>query len=111
MRAVYAIALAVGFVGMLVWVARAAIADTVEGWERVDPERRFGPTVRYALAALLGFGLAGLSAAYAGWATGVAFLAAVVGAAFVVFVAFRYGPDDAATDAGTNGTGGEGRSH
>ncbi len=62
MTPVYAIVLIVGVIGLLVWVAMTAVGETVEGWRGVDPEARFGVRGRFALAAALGFGLAGMSA-------------------------------------------------
>ena len=93
MTTVYAIVLVAGIVGLLAWVAMTAIADTVEGWTRVDPETRFGARGRFGLAAALGFGLAGMSATFAGWSAALAFAAAVAGAAVSTVIAYRYGPD------------------
>jgi len=97
--ALYAIVLGFGFVSMLVWVARAAIADTVDGWEAVDPEVRFGARGRYVVAGALGFGLAGMSATFAGWPALGAVAAALGGCGFLILVATRYAP---AADDGAN---------
>ena len=93
MTVVYAVVLAVGFVALLIWIAQTAIADTVSGWDRIDPEVRFGSRGRYAVGAAIGFGLAGMSATFAGWPVVAAIGAAVGGAAFLVAVASRYGPE------------------
>jgi hypothetical protein len=98
MTAVYAIVLVLGFVGLLVWIARSAVADTVEGWERVDPEVRFGVRGRLTVAGTFGFGLAGMSATFAGWPVAGALAAAIGGVAFAVGIAVRYGPDEAASE-------------
>lgn len=92
MTPVYAIVLIVGVIGLLVWVAMTAVGETVEGWRGVDPEARFGVRGRFALAAALGFGLAGMSATFAGWPGLWVFAAALGGAALTVVVAARYGP-------------------
>lgn len=80
MRAVYGIALAVGAVGLLVWLAGVALSSNVAGWDRYDPDRRLGTGGRRVVAAVFGFGMAGLSASYAGWPTALAALAAATGA-------------------------------
>lgn len=80
MRAVFGIALGLGILSLLGWIAAVAVSSTVEGWESVDPDARFGMTGRRAVAALFGFGMAGLSAAYAGWAIALATAAAILGA-------------------------------
>jgi hypothetical protein len=93
--AVYAIVLVAGIIALLIWVARTAIADTVEGWEKVDPEARFGRRGRTVVAAAMGFGLAGMSATFAGWAAPLAFVGALLGAGFLVAVAVMFGPEGA----------------
>ena len=80
MRAVFGLALGLGIIMLLAWIVAAAVAATVDGWDNVDPDVRFGLAGRRIVAAVFGFGMAGLSAAYAGWATPVAALAAVAGA-------------------------------
>ena len=80
MRAVFAFALGFGFVALLGWIAATAVAESVDGWEKVDPDARFGLTGRRVVAGVLGFGMAGLSAAYAGQPMALATLAAVAGA-------------------------------
>jgi hypothetical protein len=92
MTPVYAVVLIAGFAGLLVWVAMTAIGATVDGWSRVDPETRFGPRGRFGIAGALGFGLAGMSAAFAGWTGLWSFVAAIGGGVIVVVVAARYGP-------------------
>jgi hypothetical protein len=91
----YAVVLGAAVVALLLWVAAVAISGMVEGWDRVDPERRFGPAGRSALAGALGFGLAGMSATFAGWPGLAALAGAVGGAGMLVLVARRYGPGQA----------------
>lgn len=80
MRALFGVALAIGMLGLLGWIAAVGVAGSVDGWEGVDPDARFGMTGRRVVAAVLGFGMAGLSAAYAGWPMALATGAALVGA-------------------------------
>ncbi len=89
MRALFGVALATGFLGLLGWIAATAVADSVDGWESADPEERFGLTGRRVVAGVFGFGMAGLSAAYAGWPIAVATVAALAGAAVAVLIASR----------------------
>jgi hypothetical protein len=96
MNVIYAISLVVSLVLLVAWVAAVAIAGMVDGAENFDPESRFGARGRLTLAAGLGFGLAGLSASYAGWPGVAALVAALGGAAIVGGVAVRYGPDPTA---------------
>ncbi len=79
MTAVYAVALVTGFVLILLWVAAVAVAESVPGWEGVDPERKVGRRGRLAIAGLIGFGLGGMSATFAGWPVSAAVLGGVGG--------------------------------
>jgi hypothetical protein len=90
---IYAVATVVGLVALLVWIGLTVFAATVTGSERRDPEQRFGPTGRLAVAAVFGFGLAGMSASYAGWAWFAALAAALVGAVGASLVARYLGPE------------------
>ena len=83
MTAVYAVALVAGFILILLWVAAVAVAESVPGWEGVDPERKVGRRGRLAIAGLIGFGLGGMSATFAGWPVAVA-VSGGLGGAFVV---------------------------
>jgi len=86
-RPVFGIALGLGAAMLLAWIIAVAIAGSVEGWGKVDPDARFGLTGRRVVAAVFGFGMAGLSAAYAGWPMAVATLAAAAGAVVAAAVA------------------------
>jgi uncharacterized membrane protein AbrB (regulator of aidB expression) len=92
---VYAIALFVGFLLLLVWIVGVGIGTWVEGWEFADPERRFGFVGRSIVAGLVGFGMAGMSASFGGWPPVLAVLGAIAGAAAMVAVARVFGPDAA----------------
>ncbi|MEN8040337.1 MAG: hypothetical protein ABFR95_02435 [Actinomycetota bacterium] len=93
MTALYGIPLLIGILLMLAWIAATAVGATVDGWEGVDPERRFGRTGRFLLAALLGFGMAGISSLYAGWPTGFTVVAGVAGAIGLVVVSVWLAPE------------------
>jgi hypothetical protein len=84
---VYAAALLAGLLMLLAWVAAGAVAAWVDGWESADPERRFGAAGRFVVAGSIGFGMAGLSASFAGLHPVLAFIAAAGGAAALVWVA------------------------
>ncbi len=87
MRAVFGFALGFGSVAVFAWIIAVAVADSVEGWEKVSPDARFGLTGRRVVAAVFGFGMAGLSAAYAGWPMAIATLAAAAGAVVAAAIA------------------------
>ena len=89
MTAVYAISLVSGVLLLLAWVAAVAVAETVTGWDHVDPDRRFGRRGRLAVAGLTGFGLGGMSATFGGWPVAAA-LAGATGGAVLVGAAARY---------------------
>jgi hypothetical protein len=61
---VYAVALAVGVVALLVWIGARALAVNVPSWGNADPEKRLGVAGRRVVAGLVGFGLAGMSAEF-----------------------------------------------
>lgn len=93
MTPVYAIVLVVGVVALFAWLVLAAIGTSVEGWDDVDPERRFGRIGRFAVAALVGFGMAGMSSTFAGWPALATIAAAIAGGAGLVAVAHWFGPE------------------
>lgn len=81
---------------MIVWLSASAVAATVDGWADVDPDRRFGRTGRFAIAGLIGFGMAGISALYAGWTPLLAVAAGVLGAVGLIGVSLWLGPESEA---------------
>lgn len=89
---IYAITLALGSIALLVWIVGVAVGARVDGWEFADPERRFGESGRSALAAVVGFGMGGMSATFAGWNPALAAAAALVGGAALVVVARVFAP-------------------
>ncbi len=93
MTALFGIPLLLGLVLMLVWIAATAVAGTVEGWENVDPEHRFGRSGRFVLAGVIGFGMAGISTLYAGAPHMLAVGAGVAGSIGLVSVSTWLGPD------------------
>ena len=78
---VYAIVLAVGVVFLISWIFATYLGGSVAEWKRFDPEERLGKRGRRLVAALVGFGLAGMSAEFSpfdlSWPVGLIF--AVVG--------------------------------
>ena len=82
MTLVYGLAIVIGAAGVLVSVGLA-----------VNPERSGLPAqLRHALLAILGFGLAGMSASFGGWPAGLAVVAGLGGAAILVALGIRYAP-------------------
>ncbi len=74
-----AVALLVGILATLAWIGMSVAASSVDGWEHLDPDRRFGAWGRRICAALVGVGMGGLSASFAGWPVAAVALAAVGG--------------------------------
>ena len=89
---VYAVALIAGLLMLLTWMIGAAVGAWVDGWDFADPERRFGATGRFVVAGSIGFGMAGMSATFAGFHPGLALVAALLGAAALVLVARTFAP-------------------
>lgn len=77
---IYAICIVLGVVAVLAWVILGMTASTVADKENLEPEQRFGEKGQMAITAVLGFGLGGMSASFAGWSTGLALVGAGVGA-------------------------------
>lgn len=73
MRSLYGLVLGIGLVSLIAWL----VASAGTGF---DPERRYGARGRSAIGAMTGFGMAGLSAAFAGWSQVAALGAALAGA-------------------------------
>lgn len=92
MTAVYAIALTVGLIAVVAWIAMSAVAASVDGWDRFDPGSVLGYRGPLVIAAFIGLGMGGLSASYAGWSDGPAVVAAIVGAGGLVAVTSLLGP-------------------
>lgn len=91
---VYAIFVVLGFLGVLGWIYLGITASSVDGKEALDPEARYGAVGRYIVAGVLGFGLGGMSASFAGWAAGLAVVGALGGAALMVVAAHYLGVED-----------------
>jgi uncharacterized membrane protein YeaQ/YmgE (transglycosylase-associated protein family) len=92
--AVYAVATILGVVAIIAWVTLGMVATAVAGKETLDPESRFGVLGRSVVAAVSGFGLAGMSASYAGGSTMLALVGAVVGALVLVAVSRYLGVEE-----------------
>lgn len=94
MVAVYAICTVLGVVALLGWVTLGIAAAAWDGKEHLDPEGRFGETGRTVVSAVLGIGLGGMSASFAGWSTGLAAVGAVAGAVIAVVVSRYLGVEE-----------------
>jgi hypothetical protein len=85
---VYSIAALVGFIALVAWLLLGGGAEPGSKW---DPESRVGPKGRRAIAASMGFGLAGLSAEFSPrdltWP--IALVLAIVGAVAMVLITDR----------------------
>ena len=86
MVALYAICTVVGVVALLTWITLGIAASAGDDRRYLDPELRFGEQGRAAVAAVLGFGLGGMSASFAGWGTALALLGALAGAVAAVLI-------------------------
>jgi len=97
----YSIALALGVIGLVVVVLGGAFAENVNREDR-DPGRQIGRGGRAAIGALVGFGMAGLSAEFSTldltWQ--VALLIAAVGAAVGAMWAWFASRHESGSDAG-----------
>jgi hypothetical protein len=86
---VYAVVLGVGVVLLLAWIFATYLGGNVTEWKRIDPEQRLGKPGRRLISALVGFGLAGMSAEFSpfdlSWP--VALALAIVGAAALAWYA------------------------
>lgn len=83
---VYALLLSIGIVALLAWIVMAALASNLEGWDWLHPDNGIGETGKAVVAGMVGGGMAGISAEFAGWSTALALGAAIVGAiAAIVF--------------------------
>ncbi|MGD2051446.1 MAG: hypothetical protein PVI35_03125 [Acidimicrobiia bacterium] len=92
MVAVSAVALVIGLLGLLGWVAAGTVGESVAGWSRLDPEARFGAAGRAVIAGLVGFGMGGLSSSFAGWPGWATVGAALAGAAVAIGAARLLAP-------------------
>ncbi|MGI9586199.1 MAG: hypothetical protein ACR2N7_11475 [Acidimicrobiia bacterium] len=92
MTILFAVPLAVGIVLMLTWIGATAAASSVDGWGDYDPEARVGPTGRFVVAFLIGFGMAGISALFAGWSDVLSIVAGLAGGAALIGASRWLGP-------------------
>lgn len=100
---VYAAALAVGIAALLAWIAAGALAVNIER-PALDPEERFGVRGRRVVAALVGFGMAGMSAEFSprgiDWPLALALaVAGAAGAAWYAGWADRGDKDEAPSES------------
>lgn len=92
MTILFALPLVVGLFLMLTWIGATAAAGSVDGWDHLDPELRVGAAGRFVVAFLVGFGMAGISALFAGWGNVPSIVAGLGGAAALVVIAKWLGP-------------------
>ena len=90
---IFALATALGVLALLIWIGLTVFANTVPNRQNLDPERRYGSIGRLVVAGLFGFGLAGMSASFAGWSWPAAFAAALAGGVGAGLVARFLGPE------------------
>lgn len=84
----YAVVVVLGALCLGVWILLGLVAER-PGSSVMDPEARYGLRGRSAVAGVLGFGLGGMSASYAGWPS-LAALAAAAGGAALAVLSGRY---------------------
>lgn len=92
MTALYSLALFAAALALVAWVVAAVAAANPES-RLPDPDVRFGLRGRSVVAGVLGFGLGGLSATFAGWSTPMALVAGLAGAAFLAASGLILGPE------------------
>ncbi|HHC09196.1 MAG TPA: hypothetical protein ENK55_10850 [Actinobacteria bacterium] len=92
MRLVYGALLVVGVVGIAGWILAVALGEVGDRRLRLDPRVETG--ARTLLAAAVGFGMGGLSAAFAGWPDPIHLAGALGGAAAMAAVARFLGAED-----------------
>ena len=88
---VYALLLSIGIVALLAWIVMAALATNLEGWDWLHPDNGLGETGKAVIAGMVGGGMAGISAEFAGWSPALGIGAAVLGAAAAVVFARALG--------------------
>ncbi len=92
MTILYAMTLSLGLIGVVGWIVLSTVSATVRGWASADPEIRFGKTGRTMVAALVGSGMGGLSATFAGWPDPASIGGAVAGAVGLGIASHLLGP-------------------
>jgi hypothetical protein len=92
MTALFAVAIAVGSVGILTLVVVSAISPPSPGEGGADTDRRRGVVARAILGGSFGFGMAGIAAAYAGWSAVASVAAAIVAGVLMATIAVILGP-------------------
>lgn len=97
---VYAIVLVIGVAALLAWVMTSAFATNIER-PSIDPEVRLGVGGRRMVAAMVGFGMAGMSAEFSprGISWPLALVLAVAGAAAAAWYAGWVDRDTSETES------------
>ncbi len=99
---VYALALVVGFAGVVTWTLVGSLASNPKSSVR-DPAERFGDGPRDIVTGIFGMGIGGMSASFAGWPATLGVLAAIAGAALLL-VSIRIIEHDEPVESGESGT-------
>ena len=94
MVVLYGIAVVAGALALVGWVIWDTLAEA-PGSSGQGPTVRFGMRGRRAVTAVLGFGLGGISASFAGWNQALALGAAVAGAVLLAMSAHVLADDHA----------------
>jgi hypothetical protein len=90
MTALFGIPLLAGAIGLVAWIDVVAFRSTGEGDDDAGASTVRGPWP-LAIAALIGFGMAGISSLYGGWPTWATVLAATAGAVGLAAVTWWLG--------------------
>lgn len=86
MITVYAVSLAVGFVGLLIAIFGSALAENMDR-PSLDLFQRLGPRSPMVVGAIAGFGMGGMAAEFSpiGFGSGVSLLIAVAAGVVAIF--------------------------
>ena len=86
MITVYAVCLAIGFVGLLIAIFGSAFAENLDR-PNLDLFERLGPKSKMAAGAISGFGMGGMAAEFSpiGFGTGVSLLIAIAAGVIATF--------------------------
>lgn len=88
----YGLVLLIGLAVGGVWLVMIAIAGSVDGWEWIDPESRWGVVGRSVIAGCIGFGMAGISVLYTSAPELLSIVGGIVGAVALIVIARFFGP-------------------
>jgi hypothetical protein len=84
---IYAVCVVAGSLAALGWIALGTISSAFAEKAHLDPETRYGEAGRFVVGGVLGFGLGGMSASFAGWGAIPALLGAIGGTGLLLVAA------------------------